>query len=269
MGYTMWWYEGGVAGTGDGYNNPNDLITQNLGLTVPDQCHLSYFHKDAPSPEGDDFTECHPWHASSCCRQATVVTPDALNTAYGPGYQWDRCGPMSQACARFFVQEACFYECEVNAGLYRRFTNEQHTACTATGVTQGATVTLPSGALYTCQADPYTSGNQENRWELYKMPIKASFADAWYRACANDLFCGGGNYFECAGDYHEQLANDALIASITVPIVASVLGALLLCCRLWLICMIRREKQGKPVFTNMESQNKSGVVAMQAVVAPP
>ena len=43
------------------------------------------------------------------------------------------------------------------------------------------------------------------------MPIKASFADAWHRACANDLFCGGndGNYFSCAEDYHAQIAAEA------------------------------------------------------------
>ena len=37
MAYTMWWYEGGTAGTADGHDNPNDLITQNRGKTVPDQ----------------------------------------------------------------------------------------------------------------------------------------------------------------------------------------------------------------------------------------
>ena len=46
---------------------------------------------------------CHPWHASSCCHEATVVTPTKLNEGYGAGYEWDRCGPMSQACERFFV----------------------------------------------------------------------------------------------------------------------------------------------------------------------
>ena len=39
MAYTMWWYEGGTAGAADGHDNPNDLITQNLGKTVPDQVH--------------------------------------------------------------------------------------------------------------------------------------------------------------------------------------------------------------------------------------
>jgi hypothetical protein len=30
------------------------------------------------------------------------------------------------------------------------------------------------------------------------MPIKASYCDAFYEACKNDLFCGHGNFFECA-----------------------------------------------------------------------
>lgn len=275
--YTMWWFEGGQAGMADAHDNPNDLITQGLGQTVPDQCHLDYWHKDVPTPEDETFTECHPWHASSCCHNSTVVVPDNLKKGYGAGYEWDRCGPLSQACERFFIQEGCFYECEVNAGLYRKFTDAQHDACSAEGVAEGATVTLADGSNYTCNVDPW-GGNAENkcvgavtpsptthtllwraitraarparalsvtatpalasapslrrpsevlcglpprrpaallrahRWQMYKMPIKASFADAWYRACANDLFCGTGDYFSCAGDYHAQIEQEAAIA---------------------------------------------------------
>merc|ERR1719159_520285 len=88
--YTMWWFEGGDAGTADPHANPNDAITLALGGTVPDQCHLEYYHKSVPSPEPDDFTECHPWHANACCHDATVNTPQAMNTGYGAGYEWDR-----------------------------------------------------------------------------------------------------------------------------------------------------------------------------------
>jgi len=256
--YTMWWFEGGKPGAADPISNPNDVITAALGQTVPNQCHLDYYHKDAPSAEGETFTECHPWHASSCCHEATVVTPDALNSGYGAGYEWDRCGPMSEACARFFVQEACFYECEVNAGLYRRFTDEQHAACSAEGVADGATVTLASGASYTCSASAW-GGNEENKWELKGMPIKASFADAWYRACANDLFCGGGNFFECAGDYHEQLAADALAAESALPVYGTVLiivTAVLVALFCLAVCfMARREKKGSPVFAPLDKPN--------------
>jgi folate receptor len=202
--YTMWWYEGGQAGRADAHDNPNDAVTEALGMTVPDQCHLDYFHKDVPSPEGDDFTECHPYHANACCHNATVTTPTQLRDAYGAGFEWDRCGPLSQACERFFVEEACFYECEPNAGLFRRFTDEQHTLCTADGIADGAIVTLANGASYQCVASAW-GGNEENRWELFRMPISAAYADAWYRACANDLFCGDGNYFGCSHDYHARL----------------------------------------------------------------
>ena len=178
-----------------------------------------------------------------------------MNAGYGDGYQWDRCGPMSAACERFFVQEACFYECEVNAGLYRRFTDEQHAACSATGVADGATVTLASGGSYTCVPSAW-GGNAENKWELFEMPIKASFADAWHRACANDLFCGGGDFFECAGNYHEQLAADALAAESALPVygivIIVVVSVLALVCILCVLCMIRKEKKGEPVFTNMD-----------------
>jgi len=215
-GYTMWWFEGGTPGQADAHDNPNDLITQGRGLTVPDVCHLDYFHKDVPSPEGDDFTECHPWHASSCCHDSTVVTPHALKIAYGAGYEWDRCGPLSQACERFFVEEACLYECDVNAGLWRKFSDEQHSLCEAAA--QGATVTLASGAEYTCSPDPWGAGNAENKWQLEDMPIRASYADSWFRACANDLFCGSGDYFECAGEYHTYLAEQEAAAAAAVAL---------------------------------------------------
>jgi folate receptor len=99
MGYSMWFF--------DQDNNPNDEVTRTLfgADTVPDQCHLQYFHKDTPGPEGNDMAECHPWKNNACCDSSTVTSADALNKAYGEGYEWDRCGPMSQACERFFVQE--------------------------------------------------------------------------------------------------------------------------------------------------------------------
>jgi len=221
--YTMWWTEGGVAGAPDAHDNPNDLITKILfpNKGVPDQCHLDYYHKDAPSPEGANFTECHPWHANACCHEATVVTPKAMNEGYGAGYEWDRCGPMSQACERFFVEEACMYECEVSMGLYRRFTDEQHTLCAkgtdgfapdgSAPAAAGANVTLQDGSTYTCVKDPWADPpgkNEENKWEIHQMPIKASYADAFYRACANDQFCDSGSFWDCKGLYHQYLADE-------------------------------------------------------------
>ena len=67
-------------------------------------------------------------------------------------------------------------------------------------------VSSSPGLADTCQVSPW-GGNAENAWQLYKMPIKASFAESWYRACANDLFCGDGDFFDCAGDC-ALIAND-------------------------------------------------------------
>ena len=60
MAYTMWWYEGGTAGTADGHANPNDLITQNLGKTVPDQVALR------PRPCSKPRCSEPPRHGSRC-----------------------------------------------------------------------------------------------------------------------------------------------------------------------------------------------------------
>ena len=38
------------------------------------------------------------------------------------------------------------------------------------------------------------------------MPIKASYADAFYRACANDYFCDSGSFWTCHAEYHAHLA---------------------------------------------------------------
>ena len=107
--YTMWWTEGGAAGVADAHDNPNDLVTAAIIGDVDNKagydpsnptCEIAYYHKEGPpTPETEDFTECHPWHANACCHQATVMTPEAINKAYGAGYEWDRCGPMSQACS--------------------------------------------------------------------------------------------------------------------------------------------------------------------------
>ena len=68
---------------------------------------------------------------------------------------WDRCGKLSQACERFFVQEACLYECDPNAGLFRKFNK-----------------TI------------YDKDNEDhNEWQMEGMPIKASYCDSWFDAC--------------------------------------------------------------------------------------
>jgi folate receptor len=100
-------------------------------------CNLNYSHKSYPSPEDVSMTECLPFRNRSCCHGSTVKDKDTINQGYGDAYRWvggavaslhvrltrprglaqDRCGALSQPCERFFVQEACFYECDPNAGL--------------------------------------------------------------------------------------------------------------------------------------------------------
>merc|ERR1719229_555670 len=146
--------------------NPNDQVSVALNWTddTIDECYLNYFHRNVTA-EADNFTECHPWASSACCYESTVASVDNLLHAYGPEYRWDRCGDLSQACERFFVQEACFYECSPHIGLYRV--------------------------------------NGTHAWKINGMPIKADYCDAWWRACANDYFCSSddGDYFSCALEY--------------------------------------------------------------------
>jgi len=125
-----------------------------------------------------NMTECHPYANSNCCYRKTVKNARTMNEAYGEGFQWDRCGRMSSQCSRFFVQEACLYECDISAGLYRKCSDAQVAAA-------------DSDSTDVCY---------KNTWQMYKMPIKASYCDAWYASCYRDKFCAStdGNFFECA-----------------------------------------------------------------------
>ena len=170
VGYTWWYF--------DQDESPNDAATLARGLSVPDTCDVTYFHKSEPSPEGDDFTECHPWKNNACCHEATVTTPYYMNTVYGPGYRWDRCGKLSEACERFFVAEACFYECDVNAGHFRTFSDAEVAACT----------------------DDWCA---DNTWSVTGIPIKASYCESFYSACRNDYFHSSGDYWTAYSAYEE------------------------------------------------------------------
>ena len=232
----------------DSANNPNNAITSTLNASDPslfqgydtNSCHLDYYHKATPSEEDDNFTECHPWKQSSCCYQETVSDVDAINQAYGAEYHWDRCGPLSQACERFFVQEACFYECSPNIGLFRKY-----------------------------HPNTFNSSNDShNAWEVEGMPIKASYCNAWFDACRNDYFCdaGGGNFFECARVYEEQdqattiVREDKTDAGVVVGIIVAcvvAVGALV-----GLVCLIQRERKGAPMFSPLVQDTSQGGVTM-------
>ncbi|XP_035670166.1 uncharacterized protein LOC118411786 [Branchiostoma floridae] len=220
VAFTMWFFEA---------ENPNNKVAERLGWSSPvDDCHLEYFHKEAPGPEPDNFTECHPWKDYSCCHQDTVSSVQKIKEAYGKEWHWDRCGPLSSACERFFVQEACLYECEPNAGFYRKFPDHVYN-----------------------DSDP-----NHNKWQMEGMPIRADYCDAWFRACRYDRFCAAdsGSYSSCAREYAkvdntgDNGGNAGLIAGVVVAcvIVAVLIGTL--------GYFIFRERKGQPVFNKLEAE---------------
>eukprot|EP01025_Chloroclados_australasicus_P053033 TRINITY_DN6203_c0_g1_i3.p2 TRINITY_DN6203_c0_g1~~TRINITY_DN6203_c0_g1_i3.p2 ORF type:complete len:506 (-),score=51.34 TRINITY_DN6203_c0_g1_i3:426-1889(-) len=124
-------------------------------------CHLQNDHtKDYSTPfEADAFfyDYCRQYKDNACCSFDTV---NNLVSLY-PGYEFNRCDSdpalprkMSDECFKYFVDELCFYECDVNAGKYRA-----HPTC------------------------------EENSWEMVGMPIKASYCNAWFDACKDDFIC--------------------------------------------------------------------------------
>jgi len=202
------------------------------------------------------------------------MTSQKLKEGYGDEYLWDRCGPLSPECERFFVQEACFYECDPNAGLYRKW----HEA-----------IYEPRCDQYNTNYDKaYAEENKcdHNTWQMHNMPIKASYCDAWFTACRRDLFCAadGGDYFSCAKVYKaidESAEQDAKLQaqlkeneqlkkelkekdvddndfSSSVPIIVC-LAVVALCACGGSGYLISREKNGKPVFSKLlDGQQASG-----------
>jgi folate receptor len=218
--YTMWWFS---------QANPNDVVTQQriaLGLhdvnySNTDVCHLQYFHLDRPIAQPDSFTECHPYKDRSCCAERTVESADTLRLAYGPGYDWNRCGKLSAECARFFVQEACFYECSPNAGLFRKFSPLEFNESDAS----------------------------HNEWQLEGMPIRGDYCDSWFDACHQELFCAldGGSFFSCAAFPAQSL--QVPVVAIVLSVVGGAIGILAL---LMMVYLIRREKSGNPLFVPLK-----------------
>ena len=223
----MWWFDS---------TKQNDLITDTIfgsghgsGASATNNCTVQDRHKVKPSPEPDSFTECHLWADSSCCHEDNVESAEALKTMYGSAWQWDRCGQMSQACERF-VQEHCLYECDPNIGQYRRHNDSQ----------------VAGGA---------------NTWEICKMPIKASYCNAWYQACQEDYFCGGddGNFFSCAAYYWVNIdeggkkdGNGEIL-----PLWGAILLVAALLFSIGMLCaVVMRERAGKPIFVPLATTEK-------------
>jgi len=224
--YTMWFFT---------QNNPNDMVTsdrrahqqysQNHDADYnTTECHLQYRHKTYPSPEPDTFTECHPWKNNSCCHTESVSSAKEMNVAYGEEYRWDRCGSLTPECERFFVQEECFYQCDPNAGLFRKY-------------------------------HPFTynaSDDSHNRWQMSNMPIKGDYCDAWYTACSGEnYFCGAASFFECANLYEHPTPEQQVESNVS-EIVIVVLVMIAFVCLVCIIILIYKEKKGTPAFIHYE-----------------
>jgi folate receptor len=235
LSYTMWFFT---------EDNPNDETTRQrvqAGLLdaskypkLYDQCYLASnitFQKEFPSANNASMSECVPFRKHNCCKPETVINDDALDVEYGPTYKWDRCGPMSPQCQRFFVQEDCMYECDPNIGLYRLY---------------------PPG-------DPSAPGNE---WVVSGMPIKGDYCDNWFESCQYDAFCGDGDFFSCSAEYQAadatKTSNSSLSSgAIAGIVIGSVAGFLLL---VFSIVLIYRERKGRPVFAAaMDAQDSKPI----------
>jgi len=233
LAYTMWFFEDG---------NPNDEVTEKRieqnktkwNYTNTNECHLDYFHYEYPQIL-NGMTECSPWAENACCKKETVASPQVLNDAYGAGFNWNRCGALSQECERFLVQEACLYECDANSGLYRKH--------------------------HTFVDDPELS------WQIEGMPIKGEYCDAFYQACKDQPFyyCGDadgdpGNWFLCAKEIEEEEekgdGRDLSGGAIAVITILAIAACCLVSCS---FIMVKREREGKPIFKPLEpSDTESG-----------
>ena len=91
------------------------------------------------------------------------VSTGGEKNLYGDGYDVNGCGKLSSQCEKYYFEESCFYECDKNMGKWRK-----HRDCS--------------------DAAP-----GDNGWQIANMPIKATYCDAWYNACKNDMICASAS----------------------------------------------------------------------------
>jgi len=149
------------------------LLAAGLVLTAAqecDVCHLHYYHKEVSSKEvfGADVKQCREYQSESCCTPKIAKGVSVEGYLYSNGDQTYACPAVSAKCQAFFIEEACFYHCDKNLGKWRK-----HEDCS--------------------DAKP-----NDNAWQIAKMPIKASYCDAWYDACKDDTICAdeSKSYFD-------------------------------------------------------------------------
>ena len=79
---------------------------------------------------------------------------------------------MSAACNAYFVAEACVYECDPEAGMFRKFAP-------------------PSIYDPSAHHSEYTGQSGANEWQMHGMPIALEYADQYYEACKHDYWTTG------------------------------------------------------------------------------
>lgn len=157
------------------------------------------------------------------------------------------------------MQEACFYECDPNAGLYRKYNESAYDPrCDA----ENKAYQPIYAASLLCS---------HNQWELHQLPVRASYCDAWFAACHKEHFCAdaSGDFFSCEGvfkavDMEAQIVNntwgalsrgighakevaaETLLGMMRIALAAVSAVAVSTCA--FGCFLIHRERQGKPVF---------------------
>jgi len=189
--YDMWW---------EGDTNPNDALTNSLmtskvivnpnathfnSAKQVDKCYLGeYAHKDVddivsntehPTYKPADFAVCKPWKERSCCKPETVSSETKIRKEFF--YGLDACGRLSPACEKFYIREACFYECSPNAGLFRAFKDSDHAG-------------VNDSTVYNKTNDDH------NQWAMKGMPTKASWWNGFHAACKDDIICNLDENYE-------------------------------------------------------------------------
>lgn len=259
VGYTMWFFD---------EVNPNDAMSAVKSLDGADKkCYIDdYNHKNAPSKE-DLSGECGAFRGNSCCAKETVPDHETLKGIYGEPWHWDRCsnGKMSQQCERFFSQEACMYECDPNAGYWRKYVEEGMPELS--NRTKYIGECNPNDERYYKDAkdgEEYVAKNIEkcgksghNRWQLYKMPIKRSYCNSWYEACKNEIFCGR-DYFKCARKIEEVVPVSVVVEEEVLTIGAivgiAVATVVAVAAIIAIVVLISKERRGAPMFTKLSDK---------------
>lgn len=135
------------------------LTPFSFGYRDPDQdvlntCLDAQNHKLKPGPESSLYKHCTPWKYRSCCNKETS------ELVHGSGhynFNKNHCSNiknLSSNCEKYFIRDACFYECSPNVGPW------------------------------------IVSVNSKSRNErFYGVPLCKSDCITWYEACKDDYTC--------------------------------------------------------------------------------